>query len=559
MAGMIPLQPFGRTGHNSTRLLFGAAALGEVSQDEADATMELIRQHEINHIDVAASYGEAELRIGPWMADHRAEYFLATKTEKRTRDEAWAEINRSLERLQTDHVDLIQLHNLVDEDEWQTAYAAGGVLEAVVRAREEGLVRAIGVTGHGLTVAAQHLRSLAEYDFDSVLLPYNYPMSQNARYIEEFEALVAACAERNVAVQTIKSITRAPWGDKEQTASTWYEPLRDQKAIDTAVALGAWPRRRVPQHRRRHHHPADGAGCRRAVHRAPRRRRHAPARGDLGAGAAVRLSRSSSGPVVAWRPPPGETGQPAPSPRRKWSTATSSAAEKVSSVTSFGGRGWRERAVGGGVAGEGRLPLCAETVYAVLALGDLRSALTSRIPMPAPVRALRRSAGLLTVLALLAGLLVATSSSRSADAATPKLTVTRVVGGLAIPWDVTWVDSLMLFDQRAGGIWSKRGSAAPHRVSLTPNPRVFANGESGMLGMVADPRAAKNKNFYTCMALATSSGKASDVQVWKWRLTSATTAVKVRTLIKGIPLTSGRHSGCRLAVPVPEQPVRRHR
>jgi aryl-alcohol dehydrogenase-like predicted oxidoreductase len=233
---MIATTPFGRTGHDSTRVIFGAAAFGRVTQDEADQTMELIRRHGINHLDTAASYGDAELRMGPWMADHRSEYFLATKTGERSRDAAWAEINRSLERLQTDHVDLLQLHNLVDEDEWRTAFAAGGALEAAVRARDEGLVRHIGVTGHGVTVAAQHLRSLGEFEFDSVLLPYNFPMTRNRAYLDDFEALTATCAERGVAVQTIKSITRAPWGDREQTAATWYEPLRDQAAIDTAVA-----------------------------------------------------------------------------------------------------------------------------------------------------------------------------------------------------------------------------------------------------------------------------------------------------------------------------------
>jgi aryl-alcohol dehydrogenase-like predicted oxidoreductase len=232
---MITLQPFGRTGHESTRILFGAAAIGNVDQDEADQTMELIREHGINHIDTAASYGDAELRLGPWMETHRDEFFLATKTGERTRAEAYAEIGRSLERLRTDRLDLIQLHNLVDEDEWQTAFSSGGVLEAVVQARDEGLVRFIGVTGHGVTVAAQHLRSLAEYPFDSVLLPYNFPMSRNPSYIADFEALLALCAERRVAVQTIKSITRGPWGDHKPTANTWYEPLTDQDAIDIAV------------------------------------------------------------------------------------------------------------------------------------------------------------------------------------------------------------------------------------------------------------------------------------------------------------------------------------
>ena len=235
MRPMIPIQPFGRTGHESTRLLFGAAAIGNVSQEEADQTMELIREHGINHIDTAASYGDAELRLGPWMETHRDEFFLATKTGERTRVEASNEIQRSLERLRTDHVDLIQLHNLVDEDEWRTAFSAGGVLEAVVEAKQDGLVRFIGVTGHGVTVARQHLRSLQEYPFDSVLLPYNFPMSRNARYVADFEELVAVCVDRGVALQTIKAITRGPWGDHEPTANTWYEPLTDQDAIDTAV------------------------------------------------------------------------------------------------------------------------------------------------------------------------------------------------------------------------------------------------------------------------------------------------------------------------------------
>jgi len=236
MTPMIPAQPFGRTGHASTRVIFGAAALGNVSQDDADHTMELIREHGINHIDTAASYGEAELRLGPWIETHRDEFFLATKTGERARVEAYNQIQRSLERLRTDRVDLIQLHNLVDEDEWRTAFSAGGALEAVVAAKDDGLVRFVGVTGHGLTVAAQHLRSLQEYPFDSVLLPYNFPMSRNSRYIDDFEALVAVCAERGVAVQTIKAITRAPWGDQQPTANTWYEPLTDQGAIDTAVS-----------------------------------------------------------------------------------------------------------------------------------------------------------------------------------------------------------------------------------------------------------------------------------------------------------------------------------
>jgi aryl-alcohol dehydrogenase-like predicted oxidoreductase len=234
---MISKLPFGTTGHASTRVIFGAAALGEVTQDEADATLELAQRHGLNHIDTAASYGDAELRLAPFLADHRDEVFLATKTGERDAESAWAEINRSLERLQTDQVDLIQLHNLVDEAEWQQAYAPGGVLEAAVRARDEGLVRFIGVTGHGLTVAQQHLRSLERFDFSSVLLPYNFPLSRNQAYLDELEALAGLCTERGVAMQTIKSITKAPWSEgADRHAATWYEPLRDPQAIDTAVA-----------------------------------------------------------------------------------------------------------------------------------------------------------------------------------------------------------------------------------------------------------------------------------------------------------------------------------
>src|SRR5919112_2875918 len=235
MAVMIPAQAFGRTGHDSTRILFGAAAIGNVSQADADRTMELIRDHDINHIDTAASYGESELRLGPWMSQIRNDIFLATKTGERTYQAAYDQIQRSLERLQTDHVDLIQLHFLVDPEEWEIAMGPGGALEAVVRARDEGLARFIGVTGHGTTVAAMHRRALERFDFDSVLLPYSYPLMQNPNYAADFEELVARCQQRGVAVQTIKAITRAPWGDRPHAAATWYEPLRDQVAIDRAV------------------------------------------------------------------------------------------------------------------------------------------------------------------------------------------------------------------------------------------------------------------------------------------------------------------------------------
>ena len=232
---MIATQPFGRTGHVSTRAIFGAAALGSVTQDEADRTLEVLQRYGVNHIDTAASYGDSELRIGPWMDRHRQDFFLATKTGQRTYQQARDEIHRSLDRLRVDHVDLIQLHNLVDPIEWDIALSPGGALDAAVEAREQGLVRFIGVTGHGTQVAATHKRSLERFDFDSVLLPYSYIVMQNRGYAEDFEALMALCRERNLAVQTIKSIAQRPWLGQAATRSTWYEPMEDQADIDKAV------------------------------------------------------------------------------------------------------------------------------------------------------------------------------------------------------------------------------------------------------------------------------------------------------------------------------------
>ena len=232
---MIAQLPFGRTGHQSTRAIFGAAALGGVTQAETDRTMETLLEFGVNHIDTAASYGESELRLGPWMETHRDQFFLATKTGQRTYEGAKAELHRSLERLRVEQVDLLQLHCLVDPQEWQTAMGPGGALEALIEAREAGLIRFIGVTGHGLSVARMHLQSLERFDFDSVLLPYNFPLMQNAEYTGEFEELFARCEERQIAVQTIKAICRRPWGDQERTAATWYQPVDDQEGIDKAA------------------------------------------------------------------------------------------------------------------------------------------------------------------------------------------------------------------------------------------------------------------------------------------------------------------------------------
>ena len=232
---MIERRPFGRTGHASTVTLFGGAALARASQADADRALDVLLRYGVNHLDTAARYGDSELRIGAWMPRHRAQFFLATKTGSRSAQEARDDIHRSLERLRVDRVDLIQLHSLGHPDDWEQAMGPGGALEAAVRAREEGLVRFIGVTGHGWTIAAMHRRSLARFDFDSVLLPYNFVMAQDPRYRAAFEDLLALCRERNVAVQVIKTIARGPWATTERTHTTWYQPLEAQADIDRAV------------------------------------------------------------------------------------------------------------------------------------------------------------------------------------------------------------------------------------------------------------------------------------------------------------------------------------
>lgn len=236
----IPTAPFGRTGHVSTRVIFGGAALSQVSQAQADRAFDVIVEAGINHLDVAASYGQAEDRVRPWLSRAPGQFFLATKTGERKATKAREELERSLERMGVDHVDLWQLHNLVDPIDWDTALSPGGALEAALAARDEGLVRFIGVTGHGMQVAAMHRRSLERFDFDSVLLPYNFITMQNPYYADNFEGVVATCNERNVAVQTIKAIAAAPWGGREKTAAPWYEPFTEQDDIDLAVwwALG---------------------------------------------------------------------------------------------------------------------------------------------------------------------------------------------------------------------------------------------------------------------------------------------------------------------------------
>ena len=232
---MIERRPFGRTGHLSSVTLFGGAALARASQADADRALDVLLRYGVNHIDTAARYGDSELRIAPWLARHRQDFFLATKTGSRTAREAREDIHRSLDRLRVDHVDLIQLHSLGHPDDWDQAMGSDGALEAAIEARQQGLTRFIGVTGHGWTIAAMHRRSLTRFDFDSVLLPYNFFMAENERYRRSFEEVLAICRERNVAVQIIKSIARGPWATTDRTHTTWYQPLEEQVDIDRAV------------------------------------------------------------------------------------------------------------------------------------------------------------------------------------------------------------------------------------------------------------------------------------------------------------------------------------
>jgi aryl-alcohol dehydrogenase-like predicted oxidoreductase len=190
----------------------------------------------INHIDTARSYGDAEKRIGPWMEQHRKDFFLATKSGRRSYKTAWADLQRSLNELRVEYVDLWQMHALANPQGWARAMGPGGALEAFIEARQKGLVRFLGVTGHGSKIAGMHRRSLARFDFDTILLPYNYLQMQNTRYAADFASLLETCQQRNVAVQAIKSVARRPWGDQPRTHNTYfYQPLEHQAAIDKAV------------------------------------------------------------------------------------------------------------------------------------------------------------------------------------------------------------------------------------------------------------------------------------------------------------------------------------
>jgi len=233
---MIPTLPFGKTGHLSSRIIFGAAAIGGMRQEKADSTIDMVRKAGINHFDTAAVYGDSELRLGDFLQDHRQDVFLASKTGDRDGDGARRSIEQSLERMRIDHLDLIQFHNLAQDSDWNTVMGPGGALEAAKKAQKEGLVKFIGVTGHGTRIAEMHLKSLAEYDFASVLLPYFHSMMQEDQYRAEFETLYKLCVDKGVAIQTIKAIAKRRWREEDASPKfSWYEPYRDEGVIERAV------------------------------------------------------------------------------------------------------------------------------------------------------------------------------------------------------------------------------------------------------------------------------------------------------------------------------------
>lgn len=232
---MLTKRAFGATGFESSRVLFGAAALAVMKPARIEQTLALLEREGVNHIDTAAGYGDSELNLAGWLAEHRSEVFLGTKTAARGGREARAGLERSLTRMGVDHVDLIQLHNLVDREGWEEAMGTGGAVEALVQARDEGLVRFIGVTGHGTFAPAMHLLSLDEFEFASVLCPYNFSMMAQPQYAADFESLATICRERDVALQTIKSLARRRWRATDGPKFSWYEPLTDADAIRRAV------------------------------------------------------------------------------------------------------------------------------------------------------------------------------------------------------------------------------------------------------------------------------------------------------------------------------------
>ena len=226
---------FGRSGHLSTVAIFGAAAFWEISQAEADKVMEMVIEAGINHIDVAPSYGQAEIRIGPWMPRERKRFFLGCKTMERTRAGAWQEMQKSLKLLQTESFDLYQAHAVTSMEELDQVTMKGGALEAMIQAKQAGLTKYLGITGHGVNAPAIYLEALRRFDFDSVLFPLNFVQMANPEYRKNAEELIAECVKKDIGMMIIKSITRGPWGEKSHTATTWYEPFDQAAEIQQAI------------------------------------------------------------------------------------------------------------------------------------------------------------------------------------------------------------------------------------------------------------------------------------------------------------------------------------
>jgi aryl-alcohol dehydrogenase-like predicted oxidoreductase len=226
---------FGRTGHMSTVAIFGAVAFYEISQEAADKVMEQVIEAGINHIDVAPSYGQAEIRIGPWMPRARGRFFLGCKTLERTKEGAWQEMQESLKRLQTETFDLYQCHAITTMEELDAVTMKGGALEAFVKARQEGLTKFIGITGHGVNAPQIYLEALRRFDFDSILFPLNFVQMANPDYRKYAEELIAECKAKDVGTMVIKTVTKAPWGDRQHTTTTWYEPFDKMQEIQRAV------------------------------------------------------------------------------------------------------------------------------------------------------------------------------------------------------------------------------------------------------------------------------------------------------------------------------------
>jgi aryl-alcohol dehydrogenase-like predicted oxidoreductase len=226
---------FGRTGHTSTVAIFGGAAFWDISQTDADRVMEKVIAAGVNHIDVAPSYGMAEERIGPWMPRERQRFFLGCKTMERTAAGAWNELQASLKRLQVEQLDLYQIHAITTQAELDEAMRSGGAIDTLIKARQSGLTRHLGITGHGMQTPQLFLQAIQRFDFDSLLFPINYGLYARAEYRTAAGELLAECRRRKIGTMIIKSITRAPWGDHPKTHTTWYEPFSTPAEIQQAI------------------------------------------------------------------------------------------------------------------------------------------------------------------------------------------------------------------------------------------------------------------------------------------------------------------------------------